>query len=172
MRSVSEGQTYSNEVWIHIKNLPAFSFRLASDGLSRPRRSFTLQKSIWTGWSPGPVIERDGSVVWGALDLGSVPVLTRYTCPGWSASRVRRRHARVTRFRRHGAPMWKHCGNTFTSGISEWAADKMLELWNIYTRYACISSRMSSTVYWRRTIWSLESFSTHGTKGHRMSMAK
>lgn len=120
----------------------------------------------------GPVFEREGSAVWGELDLGSMPVLTPYTCPDRSASRVRWRHARVTRFRRRGAPMQKHFGNTFTSGISEWAVDKMLEPWNIYTRHACVSSRMSSTVYRRRTISSLESFSTHGTKGHRMSTTK
>lgn len=167
MRSAS-GQTYPNGVWMHMKNLfkTAYvaSFCLASDGLSRPRRSFTLRKSIWTGGSPGPVFERDGSVVQGVLDLDSMPVLTQCTCPGRSASHVRWRDTRVTRFQRHRAPMWKHCGNTFTSEISEWAAGKMLELWNIYTRHACVSSRMSSTVYWRRTISSLESFSIHGKK--------
>ncbi len=125
------------------------------------------QVDLW-----GPVFEREGSAVWGELDLGSMPVLTRYTCPGQSASRVWWRHTRVTRCRRHGAPMRKHFGNTLTSGISEWAADKMLELWNIYTRHACVSSRMSSTVYWVQPIWSLKSFSTRGTKGHRMSTAR
>lgn len=165
-----------------MKNLPSFSIGLQNRLRSQllfllkvcrgPNYPFTLRKSIWQVDLRGPVFEREGSAVWGELDLGSMPVLTWYTCPGQSASRVRWRHTRVTRCRRHGAPMRKHFGNTLSSGISEWAADKMLELWNIYTCHACVSSKMSSTVYWLRPILSLESFSTHGTKGHRMSTAK
>lgn len=104
---------------------------------------------------------REGSAVWGELDLGSMLILTRYTCLGRSGGDT----AGSSALAASRAPVRKHCGNSLTSGIAQWATDKMLELWNIYTR---VSPGMSSDVYRRRAASSRESFSTQDVvlKGH------
>lgn len=188
MRSTWEGQTYSNKVWTHSAQDSRSPFTPRPDNLPPQKTkaltphtsndwlliSVILHMSPWGPVDPlhcrnqpgqvvleGPVFEREGSATWAEA--------LRWF---WHATPARSDPRAVSGGDTAGSPAWapmrKHRGNSLTSGIPQWATDKMLELWNIYTCQACVSFGMSSAVYRRRAGSSRESFSTQDVvlKGH------